>query len=239
MSIFKFKFFDLKQSDSPMKVGTDAMLLGAFANVEGKESGLDIGSGTGVISLMCAQRNELLSIKAVELDELGYKECDFNFKSSSYSSRLKVYHFDFLVFKTNSKFDFIISNPPYYQSRLENSDSRKSKARHESSLPKASFMRKVSELLAAKGELWIIVPFEDVKGWVDSASKSGMHLNQVINIKGKVAGDNVRAILMFSGVELEVKTKDFVIRETDGSYTEEYIELTKEFHYKSLKKKEA
>lgn len=239
MSIFKFKHFDLKQSDSPMKVGTDAMLLGAFADVKGKTIGLDVGAGTGVLSLMCAQRNPNLSITAVELDELASNESRTNFECSSFSGQLEAIHTDFLEFETEKNFDIIISNPPYYQSRLENSNQRKSKARHESSLPKSKFIGKVARLLTQEGEFWLIIPFEDAKGWEYELNAVGLYVNYRIDIYGKVGGVLVRSILRCARVETVINVQKFTIRNEDSSYTGEYIELTKEYHFKSLKKKEA
>ncbi|MCH2231989.1 MAG: methyltransferase [Crocinitomicaceae bacterium] len=235
MSIFKFKYFDLKQNDSPMKVGTDAMLLGAFSDVDLKTKGLDVGSGTGVLSLMCAQRNSNLLITAIEIDELACKEAKENFQSSSFADQLSIINSDFLQFDTADQFDFIISNPPYYQSRLENIDKRKSNARHEISLPKAKFVNKVADYLTEDGEFWFIVPFEDSKGWEHELSHAGLFLNQRIDVYGKEGGPFVRSICRASRIQSKVVVDEFTIRKSDFSYTEEYIELTKEFHFKSLK----
>ncbi len=134
MSVFKFKHFSVKQSDSAMKVGTDAMLLGAFVETENKTQALDIGTGTGVLSLMLAQKNETLQITAIDIDELSAKEALINFQNSSWTNRLNVYHADFLSFKTENQYDLIVSNPPYFSTTNENKDERKAQARHISSL---------------------------------------------------------------------------------------------------------
>jgi tRNA1Val (adenine37-N6)-methyltransferase len=236
MSIFKFKFFDIKQSDAPMKVGTDAMVLGALVDVSNKQQGLDVGAGTGVLSLMCAQRNSQLNIDAIELDELASEECAFNFTESVFSERLTSIHLDFLKFETTKKYDLIISNPPFFQTRLENNDERKSNARHERSLPKSLFVTRVSVLLSQQGDFWIIVPYQDVEGWVEVAALNGLNLNSQTNMRGKQGGDYIRSVLRFSKIRSELVMDDFTVRCIDNDYTEEYVALTRDFHFKDLKK---
>ena len=133
MSNFRFKQFEITQNDNAMKVGTDAMVLGSFVNSHGRKKGLDVGSGTGVLSLMIAQNNSDISIDAVELDALSAAEGELNFKNSPWPERLKTHHCDFLEYETEEKYDLIVSNPPYYQTTLVNNDDRKANARHEKS----------------------------------------------------------------------------------------------------------
>ena len=239
MSVFKFKFFDIKQSDAPMKVGTDAMVLGASINIQDKKRGLDVGSGTGVLALMCVQRNPELIIEAVELDEMASKECDYNFKKSNYSDQLSATHRDFLKFDSTQKFDLVLSNPPYFQSRLENDDKRKSNSRHERSLPKEKFVKRVASLMDIDGDFWIIVPYIDAHGWVDVAMENKLLLNRRVNLIGKEGGEYIRVILNFSFEKKNVTENELTIRDFTNNYTSDYIELTKEFHFKHLKKKEA
>lgn len=236
MSIFKFKFFDVKQSDAPMKVGTDAMVLGSFVDSSGKVAGLDVGAGTGVLSLMLAQRNTGLNIEAIELDELASLECAFNFSNSNYSKKLKVVQIDFLDFQPTNKYDLIVSNPPYFQTRLENEDLRKSNSRHERSLPKSLFIRKVAKMIMDDGDFWIIIPFIDVEGWVEEAQKNGLNLIDRIDVQGKQNGDFIRSIIRFAKRNEKVNVRKFTIRNEANEYTPEYIELTSDFHFKDLKK---
>jgi len=236
MSIFKFKFFDVKQSDAPMRVGTDTMVLGASIDVFGKSYGLDVGAGTGVLSLMCAQRNSKIEIDAIELDGLASKECAYNFFQSNFSQRLTSIHLDFIEFDTTKKYDLIVSNPPFFQTGLENEDQRKSNSRHERSLPKALFVEKVSGLLDQHGDFWIIVPYIDIEGWVDAASSNNLKLNSQTNIRGKQGASYIRSILRFSKLPNNIIIIDLTIRSVSGGYTEEYIDLTYNFHFKDLRK---
>ena len=234
MSIFKFKCFDIKQDDAPMKVGTDAMVLGASIDVLKKSCGLDVGAGTGVLSLMCAQRNTQLKIDAIELDKLASRECAYNFSESKFSKRLTSIQLDFLKFETTNKYDLIVSNPPFFQTHLENGDERKSKSRHERSLPKELFVAKASGLLNQQGDFWIIVPYKDVDGWVDVAALNDLSLNGQTNIRGKQRGDYIRSILRFSKTRSELVVGEFTVRCSENNYTKEYIALTREFHFKDL-----
>ena len=236
MSIFKFKFFESKQADSPMKVGTDAMVLGASIDVLDKRHGLDVGAGTGVLSLMCAQQNTSIEMDAVELDELASRECECNFSESIFSERLTSIHVDFLNFEGTKQYDLIISNPPFFQTHLENDDERKSNSRHERSLPKALFVKKVSGLLSPQGDFWIIVPHNDVKGWVETGSLNGLSVVAQINIRGKQGGDYIRSVLRFSKKRSDLAVTDFSIRCAKNNYTEAYIDLTRAFHFKTLKR---
>lgn len=234
MSVFQFKYFNVTHSQSSMKVGTDAMVLGASVDTKHKISALDIGAGTGVISLMIAQQNPKLQVTAIEIDQQAAEECADNFTQSPWNDRLTTIQSDFLAFASDTTYDLIVSNPPYYTSTLENSDERKAKSRHISALPMDDFLSKSKELLAKDGDLWIIVPFLDHKNWVDSALRSQLYLKESIVLRGKVELPPNRAILHFSDKEMVQTMQDLVIRNSDGTYTEEYRALTLEFHGKKI-----
>lgn len=218
-----------------MKVGTDAMLLGAGVEVVDAENALDIGAGTGVISLMIAQRFPGVNLVAVEIDEASAKECAVNFQNSRWSERLKIYQGDFLDYDFNQSFDLIVSNPPYYQTRLENEDTRKSQARHESALPMADMLAKVSEIMSQNGAFWLIVPVEVSQLWIDTAEENELFLTRRIDVTGKVGAEVKRTILAFSRTKEEVTKSELVVRNADGSYTDEYINLTCSYHYNDLR----
>ena len=234
MSIFKFKHFEINQSESAMKVGTDSMILGAFINSEDKKTGLDVGAGTGVLSLMITQLNSEIEIDAVELDEKSAEECKLNFNNSSWSKRLEVVTANFLDFTPEKRYDLIFSNPPFYTSTLLNSDSRKANARHEKSLPIELFLKKIKNLLTPEGEFWIIIPSNDYVRWYIPAETEGLRVAKKINISGKTATESNRFILCFDFTTILSKEQSFSIRDANGKYTQEYIELTKSYHGKKL-----
>jgi tRNA1Val (adenine37-N6)-methyltransferase len=234
MSIFKFKHFDILQKDSAMKVGTDSMILGSFIDSLNKTKGLDIGSGTGVLSLMIAQKNDIIDIIGVEVDDLAVIESIENFKKSKWGNRLKVVKDDFLNLNLEDEFDLIFSNPPYFQTTNQNFETRKAQARHESFLPVNSLLKKVKKILAPTGSFWVIIPFSDLSIWTEKAKNEGLFIQDQINIKGKIESSFNRSIISFGNNEVIFKSTEFVIRESSGNYSRAYIELTKDFHFNDL-----
>jgi len=234
MSIFKFKHFDILQKDSAMKVGTDSMILGSFIDSLNKTKGLDIGSGTGVLSLMIAQKNDIIDIIGVEVDDLAVIESIENFKKSKWGNRLKVVKDDFLNLNLEDEFDLIFSNPPYFQTTNQNFETRKAQARHESFLPVNSLLKKVKKILAPTGSFWVIIPFSDLSIWTEKAKNEGLFIQAQINIKGKIESSFNRSIISFGNNEVIFKSTEFIIRESSGNYSRAYIELTKDFHFNDL-----
>lgn len=230
MSVFKFKYFTVQQSDSAMKVGTDAMILGAFVETENKTRGLDIGTGTGVISLMLAQKNENLQITAIDIDEASVQEANMNFKNSPWSNRLHVIHNDFLAHNFEEQFDLIVSNPPYFSTTNENEDARKAQARHVSSLEIKPFIVKVSSLLSPTGHFWLIIPYNDFTRWYLNCEMNGLRIARKIDIIGKEGNEPIRCILKIDKTTILTQNEKFCIRNADNLYSDEYIALTKEFH---------
>jgi len=230
MSVFKFRHFNILQADNPMKVGTDAMILGSIIDASGKTRGLDIGAGTGVLSLMIAQRNPAIEINAVEIDDLASTECQSNFDTSPWEERLSVHSGDFLDFTFDETFDLIFSNPPYYQTRNENLEHRKAAARHESSLPMKEMVTRICELLTDQGDFWVIVPSEVAEVWFDECRNAGLFINLAIDVTGKEEGPVKRIILRASADKKPEERRTLTIRNTDGEYTKAYKELTRNFH---------
>lgn len=231
MSVFRFKQFSVNQTNSAMKVGTDAMLLGALAFGENPTQILDIGAGTGVLSLMMAQQYPQATITAVELDALSAKECAENFNASKWSPRMEVVAHDFLTFESTTKFDLIISNPPYFQSRLENDDPRKARARHEASLPVLEMLARIKELLSVHGDFWVIIPSETKTDWLEKAENQQLFCSNEIEIFGKKNGEVKRLVLQFHKELKQKQSASLVVRDEIGNYTESYINLTTEFHF--------
>lgn len=230
MSVFQFKHFSITQKESAMKVGTDAMLLGAFVNVENKQIALDIGTGTGVVALMVAQKNVALTIDAVEIDKQSADEAKLNFENSNWSNRLKVFNTDFLAFQTDKQYDLIVSNPPYFSTTNENQSERKSKARHVSSLAIKPLISKIATLLSSNGHFWLIIPYSDFDVWHAQISANKLNISKRINIIGKEGNEPIRSILNIDFSTTEIQNETFCVRNKDNSYSDYYVELTREFH---------
>lgn len=235
MSIFRFKHFEVKQSDAAMKVGTDAMVLGATITAENTISALEVGAGTGVVSLMLIQRYPDVFIDAVEIDEPSFKECQYNFQNSTWAANLKVSQADFLDFQSEGKYDLIFANPPYYQTRLENVDAREASAKHERSLPMQQFISKMNSLLTQKGRIWLIIPYEDAMKWLEVFEEKKLYPISLIEIIGKRDAQPNRVILKVAREKTDFSKQEFTIRELDGSYSKEYKTLTKNYHANALR----
>ena len=231
MSIFRFKHFSIYQASATMKVGTDAMILGALVCTTGKKRGLDIGAGTGVLSLMLAQRNVRLRIDALEIDQDASLGAKFNFDQSDWGQRLKSIYADILDYSSEEKYDLIFSNPPYYQDYLISSNDRIARAKHTSFLPIEKLISSVNSLLSEDGDFWIIVPANSGQNrWIKTCREAGLNLQKEIAIHGKEGDPIKRMIYCFSRNQLPLENLIFTVRSLDGSYTDEYINLTSEYH---------
>ena len=235
MSTFRFKHFQIKQSMSAMKVGTDAMLLGAIAEHPKPSNILDIGSGTGVIALMLAQRYKHALVEAVEIEESAFLEASDNIRESGFSDRVKTSCIDYNEYEYSHKFSLIVSNPPYFINSLKNFDRTKILARHADSLSAFKLLSKSVKMLEKGGRIQVIIPYNLTEHWELAGLGVGLYLNQKIEIQGKRSSPVNRAILTFELSQSEKIISRFVLRNDDNSYTEEYIELTRDFHDRELR----
>lgn len=233
MSVFKFKQFEVNQTNSAMKIGTDAMVFGALIDASNKKNGLDIGTGTGVLSLMVAQRNQTIKIKAIEIDLNAFQEAENNFLASTFHPQLEAIHQDVKAFQTDEKFDLIFSNPPYFQNATKSISDERNLARHTDTLSMEELSLKVSEIISTDGDFWIILPIETMQE-IDFHLKS-LHffLNQVILIYGK-ENQLVRKIASYSKSKKDGFQQELIIRKSDNQYTEAYKELTIDYHFNQL-----
>lgn len=231
--MFQFKHFSIQQENSALKVGTDAMLLGAFVSSENAKFCLDIGAGTGVISLMLAQKNPALEVTAIEIDAASTIDCRVNFANSNWSKNLACIEADFLKWHSDLQFDLIVSNPPFYQNSLLSNNALTAQSKHAVFLPFDQLFEKVTRLLVENGVFWMIIPIEDLHFVCQLALLNNLFCCQQIIIEAK-PGKNVRAILAFRKNEQHLIVQTICIRAENGNYTSQYIELTKEFHSKNL-----
>ncbi len=229
MSVFRFKEFSVIQDRSAMKVGTDAMLLGSFIESNQKGNCLEIGTGTGVISLMIVQRSPEIKITALDIDFESIEEAIQNFTNSPWKDRIEGVLGDFLDFSTTEKFDLIVSNPPYFENGLLNESKRKASTRHEASLPLIHLFEKSMNLLTEKGVFVLIIPAQSAQKWIDNALKMNLFCFKEITIFGK-SNLPKRSILFFSKENKEIIREELIIRNSDNTYTEEYKRLTIDFH---------
>ena len=229
MSIFRFKEFSIIQNRSSMKVGTDAMILGSLIDVNLKGKCLEIGTGTGVISLMLLQRSPELFITAIDVDSESTEEAIQNFSNSPWISRVQAENCDFLNYNPDLKFDIIVTNPPYFENGLLNNSKRKAVSRHEESLPLINLFESSSMLLSEKGNFWLILPFENALNWKNKSKDFNLFCRFEITIFGKPNLPK-RTVFCFTKEEVEYNHKNLIIRNNDNLYMDEYKELTLDFH---------
>ncbi|MEO9571346.1 MAG: methyltransferase [Polaribacter sp.] len=235
---FRFKEFTIHQDKTAMKVGTDGVLLGAWCSVDNyPDTILDIGAGTGVISLMIAQRSDAMTIDAVEVDESAYEQTVANFEESDWGDRLYCYNATFQEFsdeitEEEETYDLIVSNPPFYTDEFETEDEARNKARFTSSLSFQELIIGVSKILSENGIFAVVIPFKEETNFIAFAKETNLFLNRVCRVKGNKTSEIKRSLLQFSFEEKEIKEENLTIEIQRHLYTKEYINLTKDFYLK-------
>lgn len=234
-SIFKFKSFEVEQSDEVMKVGTDAVLLAAWTPFpEFVDNALDIGAGTGVISLMLAQRFHEAQIDAVELQADAYELCVENFENSPWADRVFCFHASFQEFATEfdpESYDLIVSNPPYHTENFISENKHKQLARSEQFLPFEVLFAGANKLLTPNGLFSVIIPHAAFEQVSEIAQKVGLHLHFITYVKGTPVAPIKRVLCSFSKMPTEVIQKSELVLEYERHQrTEAYHELTKDFY---------
>jgi tRNA1Val (adenine37-N6)-methyltransferase len=219
-----------------MKIGTDGVLLGAWCPVDNNPfSVLDIGAGTGILSLMLAQRSHAEQIDALEIDEDAYEQCVENFENSLWSDRLFCFHagLDEFVDEPEDEYDLIISNPPFYSENYKTDDSQRDLARFQDALPFEELAEAADLLLSENGIFAVIIPYKEEERFIDLCAQVELFPVKVTRVKGTHTTPIVRSLLAFKRYELSVLTADeLVIEISRHEYTDEYIELTKDFYLK-------
>lgn len=232
---FKFKQFSINQDRCAMKIGTDGVLLGAWASIKNNPTSiLDIGSGTGVLSLMLAQRCIADSIEGLEIDEEAYEQCVENFESSPWADRLFCYHagLDEFIEEIEDPYDLIISNPPFYTEDVSSGNEARDNARQNQSLPFDELLEGVSKLLSSDGVFASIIPFKEESTFIHLANSFGLFPKRILRIKGNASTEIKRSLLEFSFKEYLISEDELTIELERHKYTKEYIALTKDFYLK-------
>ncbi|MBO5875596.1 MAG: methyltransferase [Alistipes sp.] len=230
--MFRFKQFTVHQQRSAMKVGTDGVLIGAWASVRGTDRAvLDIGTGTGLIALMIAQRNPKAEIVAVEIDAESAEQARENVAASPWSNRIRVEECAVQEFVAEQKFDLFVSNPPYFVDSFKCSDESRNTARHTDTLSFVELMRSAERLLAPDGRFAVIVPSEAALSVIAAGR---LHLVRRCDVRSKPKGSPKRVMLEFSPrFEGAAVREEMTIGDgSNGGYSPEYIALTRDFYLK-------
>lgn len=244
--VFRFKQFSIRQDDSAMKVGTDGVLLGAWVGLGGEERNiLDIGTGTGLIALMMAQRCPQANVDAVEVEPLAAAEAEFNAQNSPFSNRVRIFKDRFQDFASNQhqnicdRYDLIVSNPPYFNGTYKSVQAERTAARHAELLNSDDLIAGVMKVLdREKGRFAAVFPYEVGAVFIAKAAVCGLYCNRITNVYPK-RGKYIKRILAEFGMVKQVLIQnDLAIEEGDSEcgegirYTEQYKELTKDFYLK-------
>lgn len=232
---FKFKQFTVLQDKCAMKIGTDGVLLGAWTSIKQQPfSILDIGSGTGVISLMLAQRCHAELIDAIEIDDAAYEQCTENFENSSWNDRLFCYHasLEEFVEEIDDKYDLIVSNPPFYSDDYKSDNVQRDIARFQDALPFEHLIESVTQLLSESGVFSVIIPFKEEETFIGLAKDFGLFNNRITRVKGNPDSEIKRSLLEFSFTKYKVETNELIIETERHQFTQDYINLTKDFYLK-------
>jgi tRNA1Val (adenine37-N6)-methyltransferase len=230
--VFRFKQFSVDQTGCAMKINTDGVLLGALAEGDVPASILDIGTGTGVIALMLAQRYAEAVIDAVEIDPSAAEMAGQNFKNSIFHERLNIYSGNINEFfdrHPENKYDLIISNPPFYINSLQSPAKKKSLAKHTEANFFEMLVKDVFRHLSEDGCCWLILPIDTASLVEELIRQNGMCLSKTINVHSYSHSVAHRVILYFGFNKVSHQTSKFTIYKETGIYSEEYRELLKPY----------
>ena len=245
MSTFQFKKFTINQDRCAMKVGTDGVLLGAWCPIDNNPfSILDIGAGTGILSLILAQRSnaehpslqgELAQqIDAIEIDENAFEQCVENFENSPWGDKLFCFHagLDEFMEEPEDEYDLIISNPPFYNEDYKTENEQRDLARFSDALPFKDLVEAVNLLLSENGIFAVIIPFKEEEKFIALAKDFELHPFKITRVKGTPTTEIKRSLLAFSKTQKQTLVDELIIEMARHQYTEEYIDLTKDFYLK-------
>lgn len=236
MFTFNFKQFSIEQDRCAMKIGTDGVLLGAWAPVEQNPfSILDIGTGTGIIALMLAQRSATQQIDALEIDENAYEQATDNFENSPWNDRLFCFHagLDEFMEEPEDEYDLIVSNPPFYAEDYKTNDEQRDLARFQDALPFEDLIEAADLLLSENGILAVIIPFKEEERFLAIAHDFELYPIKITHVKGTPTAEIKRSLLALSRNKIDnFPIDELTIEIARHEYTPEYIALTQEFYLK-------
>ena len=228
---FSFKQFVVHGGYSGMPVSTDGVLLGAWANVEPAQHLLDIGTGTGLLSLMCAQRNTQLSITAIDIDTSAIEAAQYNFEHSPWQDRLELIEADVLTHTFPTLFDVIVCNPPYFNNGEQAQLPQRATARHTDTLSHNDLLTRCYSLLSEDGCACFILPTVEGEAFIKLALQSNWYLNSRVDVFPTDTKKSSRLLIQIGKKPQSSKSTTLTIR-VNGQYSDDFVDLTKEFYLK-------
>ncbi|SHN23313.1 tRNA1(Val) (adenine(37)-N6)-methyltransferase [Chitinophaga sp. CF418] len=234
---FRFKQFTVHQEACAMKVCTDACLQGAYTaaflqtNKPVIQRILDIGTGTGLLSLMMAQQLPDAAITGIELDAAAAGQTKANFTASPWSDRLQVIETDAREMAADGQYDFIITNPPFYESDLKSSNHLRNQAMHATTLDYSDLLKVIDRQLKAEGAFSVLLPYRPFGDFISMAGAAGFYLQEVLHVKQSERHEYFRSIGIFSRQQNEPKVESMAIRAADqNAYTPAFVSLLQPYY---------
>ncbi|MGC9150277.1 MAG: tRNA1(Val) (adenine(37)-N6)-methyltransferase [Microbacter sp.] len=230
---FRFKQFTVRHDRCAMKVGTDAVLLGAWAEVNHMSAILDVGTGTGILALMIAQRASTARIVAIDLDEMAISQATENVQHAPWSDRIVLKHQSWQQFfaENNSVYDLILCNPPFFQQSLVSPDHHRTIARHDDYFQMTSFLRSIPDHLHSESHFDMVYPYRSSENLIQQAASCGLYCRRQTFVKPSMKSLPTRCLLSFSTCAVTLNRDEMVIEEDQRhQYTTEYKLLTKDFY---------
>ena len=228
-SYFQFKQFRIEQGQTAMKVTTEACLFGSLIETEKAANILDIGSGTGLLSLMLAQNTEV-PIDAVELDPLAYGQNQTNFETSPWHKQLRVHHSTIQSFDSNQQYDLIISNPPFFEKHQAGQKANKNMALHNETLSYQELAESIARLISENGKAWVLLPPHPMQLFEKEMALLGLHPFKGMHIQNRPEQPIFRKVYAFSKKKTEAAITELAIRNQEGQYTQTFIDLLKPYY---------
>lgn len=231
---FRFKQFTVYHDRCAMKVGTDGVLLGAWTNVSDSERILDVGSGSGLISLMLAQRNPKAIIHAIDIDKDAIEQTRINIESSLFVDRISSECISLAdhVENDTDKYDLIVSNPPFFIDSLKSPDGKRSKARHTDTLMVEDLVKDASELLTAKGKISLIYPIGYKEKLLPLAEENTLFVTRVTDVYSTPRSNPKRVLIELSKEDRRVEESELIIETDRHIYSDQFIDLLRDFYLK-------
>lgn len=231
---FSFKQFTVYHDRCAMKVGTDGVLLGAWARVENAQSVLDIGSGSGLISLMIAQRNSDSTVYAIDIDSAAIEQTEYNVIHSPYADRIRYKNASLGVFvqETDMKFDHIVSNPPFFADSLKSPDKQRTTARHTDTLSAEDLIADAVKVMSDGGRISLIYPAEYKEELFVIAKKYGLFVTRLTSVYPTLNSAVKRILIELSNKERELEEISLLIEKERHLYSDDFVSLIKDFYLK-------
>jgi tRNA1Val (adenine37-N6)-methyltransferase len=226
---FTFKQFSIHQDQTAMKVTTDACILGAYTDVEGAKKILDIGTGTGLLSLMIAQRSNA-NIDGIEIDKNAYNQAVTNINDSVFKDKIVIYHTSIQEFITQKRYDLIISNPPFFQNYLKSETESRNNSLHTDTLSFEDLLSSVLRLLSPNGTFVVLLPMYESSIFEQLAISEELYPQKKLTIHHRKGSKILRIITTFGRIKKEIINEELIIKNPEESYTPDFQALLKDYY---------